>query len=175
MRGSHAPNTIRPTRAATAAPATAPTQSDEQRLDAAQRRFDNETRLYQQAVDQYREAVRRGGYRGGGYDPRYGDPRYNDPRGGGYPVDYDWQGSYRPSNAPGRYLTQDDTVYYGNDGRGYCRRSDGTTGLVVGAALGGVFGNVVDGGRQRTLGTLLGGAAGAMLGRSIQQNQVRCQ
>ena len=46
---------------------------------------------------------------------------------------------------------------------------------MIGAALGGVLGNVVDGGRQRTLGTLLGGAGGALLGRSIEQQQVRCQ
>ena len=165
---------------AVGAPAVAQSQSDEARFDQAQRRFDNETALYRQAVDQYRASVRRGPAGGGYYDPRnndprYNDPRYNDPRYNDPRADYDWQGSYRPSSGAGRYLSRDDTVYYGTDNRAYCRRSDGTTGLVVGAALGGVFGNVIDGGRQRTLGTLLGGAGGALLGRSIEQNQVRCQ
>ena len=149
----------------TSAPAVAQSGSAEARMDAAQRRFDNEVDLYRRAVEDYRASARRD-YRsapGGYYDPR--QP---------YPADYDWQGSYRPGG-PERVLTRDDTVYYGSDGRAYCRRSDGTTGLVVGAALGGILGNVVDGGRQRTLGTLLGGAGGALLGRSIQQNQVRCQ
>lgn len=155
---------------ASGVPAAAQSQGDEQRLDAAQRRFDNETSLYRQAVDQYRDSVRRNYRPSGGYN----DPRYNDPR-SNYPADYDWQGSYRPSNGQERYLTRDDTVYYGNDNRAYCRRSDGTTGLVVGAALGGVFGNVVDGGRQRVLGTLLGGAGGALLGRSVDQQRVTCK
>ena len=147
---------------ATSAPALAQSGAAEARLDAAQRRFDNEVNIYRQAVDEYRNAARRNDYRPGGQGGYY-DPRQP------YPADYDWQGSYRPSNSGQRYLTRDDTIYYGSDNRAYCRRSDGTTGLVVGAALGGVLGNVVDGGRQRTLGTLLGGAGGALLGRSIEQ------
>lgn len=155
----------------TAVPLAAQTSQDEARLDAAQRRFDNELTLYQRAVDDYRNSVRRNG----GYRPGYpAGGGYYDQRDDRYPADYDWQGSYRPGG-PERVLTRNDDVYYGNDGRSYCRRSDGTTGLVVGAALGGVFGNVVDGGRRRTLGTLLGGAGGALLGRSIEQNQVRCR
>ncbi len=152
-----------------AVPAVAQSQADETRLDAAQRRYDNELSLYRQAVDQYRDSVRRN-YRpsaGGYYDPRYQQQGYNQ--------DDDWQRTYRPSNGQGRYLSRNDEIYYGNDGQAYCRRSDGTTGLVVGAALGGVFGNVVDGGRRRVLGTLLGGAGGALLGRSVDQQRVSCQ
>lgn len=151
--------------AVTSAPVLAQSGSAEARLDAAQRRFDSETELYRRAVEEYRASARRD-YRpagGGYYDPR--QP---------YPADYDWQGSYRPGG-PERVLTRDDTVYYGTDNRAYCRRSDGTTGLVVGAALGGIFGNVVDGGRSRTLGTLLGGAGGALLGRSVDQQRVVCR
>lgn len=152
----------------TAVPAVAQSQADETRLDAAQRRFDNELSLYRQAVDQYRDSVRRN-YRpssGGYYDPRAQQQGY---------YDDDWSRTYRPSNGQGRYLSRNDEIYYGNDGQAYCRRSDGTTGLVVGAALGGVFGNVVDGGRHRVLGTLLGGAGGALLGRSVDQQRVSCQ
>jgi outer membrane lipoprotein SlyB len=68
-------------------------------------------------------------------------------------------------------------VYRGNDGRYYCKRSDGTTGLILGAAGGGILGNVIDGGRSRTVGTLIGGALGALAGRSVEQNQsqIRCR
>ncbi|MEA3039082.1 MAG: hypothetical protein QOE79_1595, partial [Sphingomonadales bacterium] len=41
---------------------------------------------------------------------------------------------------------------------------------------GALIGNVVDGGRNRTAGTLIGGALGALLGRSIDQNSdIRCR
>lgn len=105
---------------------------------------------------------------GGSYDPRYNDPRYQD----NY---YDPRRDYRAGNYQERVLTRDDTIYRGSDGQYYCRRSDGTTGLIAGGALGGVLGNVIDGGKSRVLGTLLGGAGGALLGRSIDQQQVRCR
>lgn len=74
-----------------------------------------------------------------------------------------------------RRLTADDRVYVGRDNKYYCRRSDGTTGLIVGGIGGGVLGNVIAGGGSRTLGTLLGGAAGALLGRQIDRDQVTCR
>ena len=77
-----------------------------------------------------------------------------------------------------RRLGDSDEVYRGSDGRYYCKRSDGTTGLIVGAAAGGILGNVIDGGRHRTGGTLVGGALGALLGRSVEQNSntdIRCR
>ena len=75
-----------------------------------------------------------------------------------------------------RRLSDADEVYRGSDGRYYCKRSDGTTGLIVGGAVGGVLGNVVDGGHNRVAGTLIGGALGALLGRSVEQNSdVRCR
>lgn len=74
-----------------------------------------------------------------------------------------------------RALTRNDRIYRGNDGRYYCRRSDGTTGLIIGGAVGALLGNAVDGGRSSLLGTLIGGAAGAALGREVQRGQVRCR
>ncbi|MCE3520049.1 hypothetical protein LXJ58_35430, partial [Escherichia coli] len=41
-----------------------------------------------------------------------------------------------------RRLTRNDRIYRGNDGRYYCRRSDGTTGLIIGGLAGGALGNV---------------------------------
>jgi hypothetical protein len=71
-----------------------------------------------------------------------------------------------------RRLSRADYVYRGSDGRYYCRRGDGTTGLVVGGLAGGLLGNAIGG---DTLGTLLGAAGGAALGNSIARGQVHCR
>ncbi|MFC3213650.1 MULTISPECIES: glycine zipper 2TM domain-containing protein [Novosphingobium] len=63
----------------------------------------------------------------------------------------------------------------GNDGRYYCRRSNGTTGLLIGGAAGALLGREVDGGRDRTAGTLIGAAAGALLGREVDRGGSRCR
>lgn len=57
----------------------------------------------------------------------------------------------------------------GRDGRMYCRRTDGTTGLLVGAVGGALLGRTIDTSGDRTLGTLGGAAAGALLGREIDR------
>ena len=74
-----------------------------------------------------------------------------------------------------RRLTARDTVWRGDDGRYYCRRDNGTTGLILGGAAGALLGRELDGGRSRTLGTILGGAAGALLGREIDRGGLRCR
>ena len=89
----------------------------------------------------------------------------------GYYADrYYRQGNYRPYA-----LSRNDRIYRGQDNRYYCRRSDGTTGLVVGGIAGGVLGNVIAGGGSRLLGTVIGGAGGALLGQSIDRGQVQCR
>ncbi|MGE4429385.1 MAG: glycine zipper 2TM domain-containing protein [Sphingobium sp.] len=55
----------------------------------------------------------------------------------------------------------------GRDGRTYCRKSDGTTGLLVGAAGGALLGRTVDTEGDRAMGTILGAAAGGLVGKSI--------
>jgi Glycine zipper 2TM domain len=62
----------------------------------------------------------------------------------------------------------------GADGRTYCRKSNGTVGLVVGGAGGALLGRAVDGGRNRATGTILGAAAGALLGREVARKR-RCR
>ena len=57
----------------------------------------------------------------------------------------------------------------GKDGRMYCRRTDGTTGLIVGGIGGALVGRTIDTRGDRTLGTLGGAAAGALLGREIDR------
>lgn len=73
-----------------------------------------------------------------------------------------------------RRLTRRDRIYRGRDGRYYCRRPDGTTGLIIGGAIGALIGNELDDGRSSLLGTLIGGGAGALLGREIERGRVRC-
>lgn len=58
----------------------------------------------------------------------------------------------------------------GDDGRIRCRRSDGTTGLVVGGVAGALLGRTIDTRGDRTLGTLGGAAAGALAGRAIERS-----
>jgi hypothetical protein len=80
------------------------------------------------------------------------------------------QGNYRPYA-----VGWNDPVWRGYDNRYYCRRSDGTTGLIVGGIAGGVLGNVLAPGGSRTLGSIIGGAAGAVIGNSIDRGRVICR
>lgn len=68
---------------------------------------------------------------------------------------------------------RDTRVWRGNDGRYYCSRRDGTTGLIVGAAAGALLGRSVDSRGDRTLGTILGAAAGAFIGKEIDKGGCR--
>ena len=54
-------------------------------------------------------------------------------------------------------------------GRIRCRKPNGTTGLVVGGVAGALLGRTIDTRGDRTLGTLGGAAAGALLGREVDR------
>ena len=75
------------------------------------------------------------------------------------------------------YYTSSHGVRYwqGNNGRYYCHRSNGTVGTIVGAAGGALVGRAIDTHGSRTTGTVLGAAAGALLGRSVARNNVHCR
>ncbi|MGE0776601.1 MAG: glycine zipper 2TM domain-containing protein [Sphingomonadaceae bacterium] len=149
-----------------AAPVLAQSYEDQKRWDDAQARYQREMDVYQQERDRYYQARDR---------DRSGADRFG--------TNYDAAKDYRSGpQYSERQLDANDQVYRGSDGRYYCKRSDGTTGLIVGAAAGGLLGNVIDGGRHRMGGTLIGGALGALLGRSVDQNgtltggqDVRCK
>lgn len=69
-----------------------------------------------------------------------------------------------------------DGAYHGrtwrdSQGRLRCRKSNGTVGIIVGGAGGALIGRAVDGGRNRTVGTVIGAAAGAIAGREIARNR----
>jgi type II secretory pathway pseudopilin PulG len=165
---------------AVASPALAQSAQDSARFRAAQDRLSNELSIFQQEFDRYQASMRggpRGGYGQQGYAPQgYAPPRgYEDDR---VETGYDPARYYRDGpNYQERVLSADDRVYRGQDGRYYCKRNDGTTGLVIGAAAGGIFGNVIAGGHSRTVGTLLGAALGGLAGKSIDQNNadVKCR
>ena len=167
-----------------ATPASAQTRVDENRWEQAQRRFENERVLFERERARY-EASRRGRRGGGGYGGGGGGyggrDRANDDNRYRWRDDdsADWEPSryYREdSRYQERRLTAQDEVYRGQDGRYYCRRSDGTTGLVIGAGVGALIGRGIDTRGERTTGTVVGGVLGALVGREVERNQdMRCR
>jgi Ni/Co efflux regulator RcnB len=101
------------------------------------------------------------------YDYNRPDPRYGSYQANRYYVDN--------SRYQTRRLGPNDRVYRGQDNRYYCRRSDGTTGLIIGGLGGGVLGNLIAPNGSKTLGSLIGGGLGAVLGNSIDRNNVTCR
>lgn len=101
--------------------------------------------------------------------------------------DYRWQSDgwnrqgwhaeqfYRQGNYAPRYLGPNDQIWRGYDNRYYCRRSDGTTGLIIGGLAGGTLGNVVAPGGSKLLGSVIGGTLGAVIGNSIDRNRIVCR
>ena len=148
-------------------------QVDRERRDVQDaRRFgsDRDVRVQQRQLQQAKQEYRQDGRdwnRGRNYNYNRPDPRY-----GAYYADNYYRGG---GNYRARPLTRDDRVYRGRDNRYYCRRSDGTTGLIVGAVGGGVLGNIIAPGGSKTLGSLIGGGLGAVLGSSIDRGNVTCR
>ena len=100
------------------------------------------------------------------YDYNRPDPQYN-----GYYADR----YYRDGpNYRERRLSRNERVYRGQNGQYYCRRNDGTTGLIVGGAVGALIGRELDRGGSQTVGTILGAGTGALLGREISRGGLRC-
>ena len=60
-------------------------------------------------------------------------------------------------------------------GRLRCKRPNGTTGLIVGAAGGALIGRAIDTKGERATGTIVGAAAGALIGRQVERSRVRCR
>lgn len=103
------------------------------------------------------------------YDYARPDPSY-----GGYEAERYYRED--PARYRERRMSSNERIYRGNDGRYYCRRSDGTTGLVVGAVAGGVLGNVIAPGGSKVVGTVLGTVLGGVAGRQIDRSRtVRCR
>lgn len=73
-----------------------------------------------------------------------------------------------------RRLTRRDRVDRGRDGCYYCRRSDGTTGLIIGGAISALIGREMGRGDERLLDPLILGGTGGMLGREIDRRRIHC-
>jgi len=73
-----------------------------------------------------------------------------------------------------RRLGRNDWIYRGSDDRYYCRRDDGTTGLIIGGISGAVLGHIIAPGGAKTLGTIVGAGTGALIGRAIDEGDVVC-
>ena len=94
----------------------------------------------------------------------------------------DWRSGHRHEPSRGYYrqaydepVYRNTPVWRGNNGRYYCRKKDGTTGLIIGGAVGALLGREIDGGYNRSLGTILGAAGGALLGRELARGGARCR
>lgn len=85
---------------------------------------------------------------------------------------YDSNGRYREPHR----LSRNDRVWRGHDGHYYCRRDNGTTGLVIGAAAGGLLGNeLARGSGDRTLATIIGAVGGGVLGQQVDKGDLQCR
>lgn len=75
------------------------------------------------------------------------------------------------------YHRTDNGIRYwkGEDGRNHCRKPNGTTGLLIGGVAGALVGRTIDTRGDRTVGTVLGAAGGALLGREIERGGARCR
>jgi Glycine zipper 2TM domain len=102
------------------------------------------------------------------YDYNRVDPRY-----GNYYADrYYRDGSYYQP----RSLAANERIYRGQNGQYYCRRPDGTTGLIIGGLAGGALGNLIAPGGSKTLGTIIGAVGGGIAGRALDRNRsVTCR
>ena len=81
---------------------------------------------------------------------------------------------------PNAAIASHDGYYHGktwrdSQGRLRCRRSNGTVGLIVGGAAGALVGRAVDGGRNRTTGEGSNCGADDCAGREIARNKRRCR
>ncbi len=93
---------------------------------------------------------------------------------GGYGYQNGYNGGY--NNRYDEPVYRNTRTWRGDDGRNYCRRSDGTTGLLIGGAVGGLIGHEVAGRRgDKTLGVILGAGIGALAGRAIDRSGSSCR
>ncbi|WP_338468007.1 glycine zipper 2TM domain-containing protein [Novosphingobium sp. ZN18A2] len=84
---------------------------------------------------------------------------------------------HREHEAERHYYRTDNGIRYWRDDRGRyrCRRSDGTVGTLVGGVAGALVGRSIDTHGDRTTGTVLGAAAGALIGHEIAKGPAHCR
>lgn len=112
----------------------------------------------------YRDANRANSYLSGAYraQPHYDRAQYGSP-------------TYHNAGAQRYPSYQSSPYWYGNNGRINCRRSDGSTGVIVGAIAGGTLGNILAGSGDKRMGSIIGGSLGAILGKEIARGNGYCR
>lgn len=86
------------------------------------------------------------------------------------------RGGYYENQPQRNYRTDNGIRYWqGDDGRNYCRKPNGTTGLLIGGVAGALIGRSIDTRGDRAVGTILGAAGGALLGREVERSGARCR
>lgn len=78
-----------------------------------------------------------------------------------------------PALAHGGYYNG--RIWQDSQGRYRCKRPDGTVGLIIGGAGGALIGRAIDTKGERATGTIIGAAAGALIGRKIDRSRVKCR
>jgi hypothetical protein len=84
---------------------------------------------------------------------------------------YDSRGRYYEP----RRLSRNDRIWRGDNGRYYCRRDNGTTGLVIGAGVGALAGHEIAGSGDKTIGAIIGAVGGGLIGREIDRGDLQCR
>ena len=155
-----------------------PTANDQKKFASAQARFAQERAAYERAIQQFRAAG------GQVIDAEAARATAVQVATAGTARDalneiggFDAATAYRDGAAYAeRVLAPNDLVYRGSDLRYSCRRSDGTTGLIVGATGRGLLGSVIETGKSRTAGALIGAASGALApSGNVQSYSIRCR
>jgi Glycine zipper 2TM domain len=136
----------------------------------SQAQYEREMRQYEREVARYERQQRRYNRRMNRNWRNYDYNRYEPGQRTYYADRY-----YTYANTQPRRLGYNDRIYRGRDGRYYCRRTDGTTGLIVGGVAGALLGSAIAPGGSNTIGALIGAAGGALAGRAIDRNNVRCR
>jgi hypothetical protein len=85
--------------------------------------------------------------------------------------DHHYDHRYDRDHYDAKYV-RENHAWKGRDGRYYCHRSDGTTGLLIGGVGGAVAGGAIGG---DALGAVVGAGAGALLGHAIDRGTVHCR
>jgi hypothetical protein len=90
---------------------------------------------------------------------------------------YDRNDGYDRYDRYDRNDRHDRSDRYDNDDRRYSRNrcSNGTGGLIIGGAAGGLLGNQIAGRGDRTVGTIIGAAVGALGGRALDKASSNCR
>ncbi|HVR91333.1 MAG TPA: glycine zipper 2TM domain-containing protein [Novosphingobium sp.] len=115
----------------------------------------------------------RGRHRGHHKNDRYDRGYQGSDYQGGYGS---YGGNYNQRTSYEEPVRSNTRVWQGDNGQYYCQRSNGTTGLLIGGAAGALLGREIAGrGGDRTLGAILGAAGGALLGRQIDRGGSRCR